>query len=94
MIGHLRGVDGPQQLGEVSAACAQDDPVCLHRRALARQGHVWGKYFYIFTKIIFHNLALLTCEVIILPECAEGLSVLLLIVIPPEEGILNIFLGF
>ena len=48
----------------------------------------------IFTKIIFHNLALLTCEVIILPECAEGLSVLLLIVIPPEEGILNFFLGF
>ena len=91
MIGHLRGVDGPQQLGEVSAARAQDDPMRLHRRALARQGHVWGKYFYIFTKETF---ALPTCEVIILPECAEGLSVLLLIVIPPEERILNIFLGF
>ena len=94
MIGHLRGVDGPQQLGEVSAARAQDDPVRLHRRALARQGHVWGKYFYIFTKIICHNYTLPTCEVIILPKGAEGLSILLLIVIPPEEGILNIFLGF
>ena len=93
MIGHLRGVDGPQQLGEVSAARAQDDPVRLHRRALARQGHVWGKYFYIYFSQ-FSSLALLTCEVIILPECAEGLSVLLLIVIPSEEGKLNIFLGF
>ena len=55
MIGHLRGVDGPQQLGEVSAARAQDYPMRLHRRALARQGNVWGKYFYIFTKNILND---------------------------------------
>ena len=33
-------------------------------------------------------------EVIVFSEGSEGLGVLLLIVIPPEEGILNIFLGF
>ena len=54
-----------------------------------------GENIFTFSQKIFETIfSLLTCEVIILPECAEGLSVLLLIVIPPEEGILNIFLGY
>ena len=36
----LGGVDGAQQLGEVTRASAQNDAVRLDRCALARQGHV------------------------------------------------------
>ena len=39
----LGGVDGAQQLGEVTRARAQDDAVSLDRCALARQGHVWSE---------------------------------------------------